>query len=100
MGNAEKIKAIKKQSAEIIKSYKKMAKLSAVDFQDVTQKRWENVQADMSWLGMEISKQEHELHCLCVEAFICERSEWRYGEKEFQPSPFHRYKIKMREPKK
>jgi len=95
----EKFNAIKKQAAEVEKSYKKLERLREKTLQCLTPKQAEKVNADMNWLCMEIDKQKHELHCLCVEAGIAKREDDRYGEVEFNPSPYHSYKHTNREPR-
>ncbi len=87
MNEIEKYKQIKKQVNEIIKSYIQLEKYN---------NKFDNLNA--SHLKLYIIKQEHELHCLCVELWISEYSNERYWDKILNPDSTHEYIINFRKP--
>lgn len=45
-----------------------------------------------------IELQKHELHCLCVECWVADYEEYRYGEKKRSTDDFHQQLVLFRKP--
>ena len=59
---------------------------------DVPRKRRDNALNDLNWAAMALDKQQHRMHVVVVRSGLAERfSEDYYGEKEYNPSAWHKY---------
>ncbi|HDT2074327.1 TPA: regulator [Enterobacter roggenkampii] len=76
---------------------KRLGKLSALNYQDMTPKQCQKRDADANWIGMEQIKRRHELHALAVELGFAERRT-SYEPIELTDG-WHRFKHQPREPK-
>ncbi|MEO1892468.1 MAG: hypothetical protein ABGX84_06625 [Alcanivorax sp.] len=75
---------------------KKLAKLSDIDCTTLTPKAANKRSADADWLGMDIIRQQHQLHALAVELGFADRRD-RYDQIELRDG-WHRYHFQPPEP--
>lgn len=75
---------------------KRLKKLSAMDYRDMTPKQCQKRNADADWIGMENIKRKHELHALSVELGLAERRD-HYNPIELTDG-WHRYTYTPRIP--
>lgn len=76
---------------------KRLNKLSAMDYRDMTPKQCQKRNADADWIGMENIKRKHSLHALAVEIGFAERRD-SYEPIELTDG-WHKYKFTPPEPK-
>lgn len=75
---------------------KRLKKLSAMDYRDMTPKQCQKRNADADWIGMANIKRKHELHALSVELGFAERRQ-SYNPIELTDG-WHRYTYSPRNP--
>ncbi|WP_237388024.1 regulator [Xenorhabdus sp. Sc-CR9] len=75
---------------------KRLKKLSAMDYRDLSPKQAQKRATDADWIGMDNIKRRHELHALAVELGFADYRE-NYDEIELTDG-WHRFNYKPREP--
>ena len=75
---------------------KKLAKISSLDYRDLTPKQVQKRNADADWIGMDNIKRLHELHAVAVELGFAERRK-SYDDIELRDN-WHRFKYTPRTP--
>ncbi|EMR0736681.1 regulator [Citrobacter braakii] len=96
MDKLQKIDAAVALLRDMKKDLNRLAKLSSVDYRDLTSKQCQKVSTEANWIGMENFKRKHELHALAVELGFAERRE-HYDPIELTDG-WHRFKYQPREP--
>ncbi|HIG9583252.1 TPA: regulator [Escherichia coli] len=92
MNKPQKIDAAIAMLRDMKKDLNRLAKLSSVDYQDLTPKQCQKVSTEANWIGMENIKHKHELH----ELRFAERRE-TYESFELTDG-WHHFKYQPREP--
>lgn len=75
---------------------KKLSKIGAMSYHDMTPKQCQKRAADADWIGMDNIKRRHELHALAVELGFAERRD-SYQAIELTDG-WHRFNYQPREP--
>lgn len=96
MNNPQKIDAAIALLRDMKRDLNRLAKLSAMDYRNMSPKQCQRRDTDASWIGMENIKRKHELHALAVELGFAERRE-HYESIELTDG-WHRFKYQPREP--
>lgn len=66
---------------------------------DATKTRRDNALADLNWTAMDLDKQQHNFHLAVVRSGIAGSfSDDYYGEKEYNPSAWHKYTHTLEKP--
>ena len=96
MNSIEKIDNMISILKSIKSDIKKLEKLSAKDFSQMTDRQISNRNADADWICMDLIKRRHELHALAVELDFAERRD-NYNAIELRDN-WHVFNYKPREP--
>lgn len=94
---------IKETLDALLKADKKRRSLSdklSKGFGEFTQKKLNNLNADLNYICIDIEKLEHEFHCRLVECGFAKLDPEKYGYAINQTSGFHKYKTARRTPNK
>ena len=90
---------MKSLTADLRRFQKLSDRLSEMTFDNSTQKKRDKASAELNWLAMEIDQKKLSAHVLAVEAGIADmRDDAFYGEREYNPSGWHRYTFNLRRP--
>lgn len=93
--DVEELRAL---TLSLLGALKKREKLSGKSYTDMTQKQVQKNGAELTWLGMDIDKLKRQIHAVSVDIGVAEpRSD--YGDIDYNPSPFHKYRYKQRLPR-
>lgn len=89
---------LKRLASSMLAALKRREVLSGKSYQDMTQRQLQKNSADLTWLGMDIDKLNHEMHAVAVNCGIAQPKD-DYSEIDYHPSAFHHYRYKPRKPR-